>query len=126
MRRLLMSLALGTAALGGCAGRGTVAYTASYSEPSLAYVSPGVYAVEDVDEPMFYSDNFYWRLHGGVWYRSRYHDRGWAYASPPRAVMTINQPYAYVRFRGNGRFHARRDVRTAPGGVRVRDHRYWR
>jgi hypothetical protein len=122
-----MTLVLGGAALGGCAARGTVGYTATYSEPSLAYVSPGVYAVEDVDEPMFYTDGFYWRLHGGVWYRSNYYDRGWAYATPPRAVFTINQPYAYVRFHGNRHFQARRGVRTAPGGVRVRDHRgYWR
>lgn len=132
MRRLLMLIALATttAAIGaGCTGRGTVGYTAtaSYSQPSLAYVSPGVYVVEDYDQPVFYSNNAYWRYHNGLWYQSRFHDRGYVYYSqPPRAVISIQRPYAYVRYRGSVRYNAGRDVRRAPGGVRVRDHRYYR
>jgi hypothetical protein len=127
-----MALALGTVALGAgaaCTGTGTVRYTATatYSQPSLAYVSPGVYVVEDYNEPVFYSNNLYWRYHNGVWYRSQYHDRGFVYyAAPPRAVLSIQRPYAYVRYRGTTHYRAGRDVRHAPGGVRVRDHRYYR
>jgi hypothetical protein len=132
MRRLLMLIALATttAAIGaGCAGDGTVRYTATatYSQPSLAYVSPGVYVVEDYDQPVFYSNNVYWRYNNGLWYQSRYHDRGFVYYSrPPRAVVSIQRPYAYVRYRGSVRYNAGRDTRQAPGGVRVRDHRYYR
>lgn len=133
MRRLLMALALGTSALvtGACAGSGTATYgvSASYSTPDLAYVSPGVYVVADYDQPVFYTNNLYWRYDNGTWYQSRYYDRGWRYSAPPRALVTINQPYAYVRYRANTRYEARPN-----GRVIVRDHRrvnssdreYWR
>lgn len=123
MRRLLMALALGTSALvagAGCAGSGTATYgvSASYSTPDLAYVSPGVYVVADYDQPVFYTNNLYWRYDNGTWYQSRYYDRGWRYSRPPSALVTINRPYAYVRYRGNVHYEARPN-----GGVRVRDHR---
>ena len=130
MRRLLILLALTTGAVvagAGCNGRGTVAYTASggyYSQPSLAYVAPGVYVVEDYGAPVFYSNNRYWRYDNGRWYRSRYYDRGYTYwARPPRAVLSIDRPYAYVRYRSPTRYRATRDTYREPGGVRVRDHR---
>jgi hypothetical protein len=130
MRRLLLPIALATttAAVGvGCTGDGTIHYTAtaSYSQPALAYVSPGVYVVEDYDQPVFYSNNVYWRYQNGLWYQSRYHDRGFTYyARPPRAVVSIQRPNAYIHYRGSARYNAGRDTRHAPGGVRVRDHRY--
>ena len=40
------------------------------AQPELVYVSPGVYVIADYHEPVFYSDNYYWRYHGGYWYRS--------------------------------------------------------
>lgn len=129
MRRLLILLALTAGAVvagAGCSGRGTVAYTSSgyYSQPSLAYVAPGVYVVEDYGEPVFYSNNLYWRYDNGRWFRSRHYDRGWTYwARPPRAVMSIDRPYAYVRYRSPTRYRATRDTYREPGGVRVRDHR---
>lgn len=132
MRRLLMALVLGGSALAagaGCTGTGTVRYsaTATYSEPSLAYVSPGVYVVENYDEPVFYSNNLYWRYHNGLWYRSHYYDRGWTYyARPPHAVVSIQRPRTYIHYRGNVHYNAARDTRDARGGVRVRDHRRWR
>jgi hypothetical protein len=126
---MLVALATTTAAVGtACTGDGTVHYTAtaSYSQPSLAYVSPGVYVVEDYDQPVFYSNNVYWRYNNGLWYQSRYHDRGFVYyARPPSAVVSIQRPYAYVRYRSSTRYNAGRDTRHSPGGVQVRDHRYW-
>ncbi len=134
MRRLLIMFALTASALAaGCAGRGTVAYSSgvAYQQPSLAYVSPGVYVVADYNEPVFYSDNSYWLYRNNNWYRSNYYDRGWtSYSRPPRAVIGIQRPYAYVRYRPSERYrvnrdrtYRNRDVQQAPGGVQVRDHR---
>ena len=123
MRRLLMALALGTSALvasAGCAthGRATYAVSASYTQPDLAYVSPGVYAVADYNEPVFYTSNLYWRYDNGRWYSSRYHNSGWRYSTAPRALVTIDRPYAYVRYRPQTRYTVRAD-----GRVYIRDTR---
>jgi hypothetical protein len=128
MRRLLILLALSASALAaGCSGTGTVAYSSgvTYRQPSLAYVSPGVYAVADYNEPVFYADNSYWLYRNNGWYRSSYHDRGWTYyRRPPRAVLGIQRPYAYVRYRPSTRYRVERGrIHRAPGGVQVRDHR---
>jgi hypothetical protein len=89
---------LAAALAAGCAA--TVA-TDGYG-PDLVTVSPGVQVIADYDEPIFYSDGFYWRYDGGVWYRSTYYTGGWAYARPPVAVMRIQQPYAYRHYRPAG------------------------
>ena len=39
----------------------------------------GVYVVPDVPEDIFFRSGWWWRHHGGHWYRSRYYDRGWVY-----------------------------------------------
>lgn len=125
MRRLLIALALGSSALvagAGCTGRAHATYAVSggyaYSGPELAYISPGVYVVADYDEPVFYTNNSYWRYDNGVWYSSRYHDRGWRYSPAPRALVSIERPRAYVRYRPSVRYHVRAD-----GRIHVRDHR---
>lgn len=109
---------------GGCMVHGTTGvYGHAYVEqPQLVYVSPGVQVVYDYHEPVFYSDGFYWRYYGGVWYRSSYHSHGWVrYHRVPHAVARIDRPQAYVRYRGNARGHGR--VYRAPAGPEVRDHR---
>lgn len=121
MRRLLMALALGSGALvAGCAGSGQYTVSGAYVEtsPELAYVSPGVYVVADYSEPVFYADNAYWRYDNGVWYSSSRYNGGWRYSTAPRALVTIDRPYAYVRYRPQMRYQARAD-----GRVIVRDHR---
>ncbi len=126
MRRLIMALALGSGALvaTGCAGgTGRATYSVSSggyvdTSPELAYVSPGVYVVADYDEPIFYSNNSYWRNNNGVWYSSNRYNGGWRYSSAPRALVSINRPSAYVRYRPTTRYQARAD-----GRVIVRDHR---
>lgn len=106
MSRFTLSLLAAVALATGCVahGTGTVGYSATYTAttPDLVYVSPGVQVIADYDEPIFYSDNFYWRHHGGVWYRSSYYNRGWVYARPPHAVISINDPYRYRRYRPAG------------------------
>lgn len=38
-----------------------------------------VYAVPDIQDEIFFYSGWWWRPWEGRWYRSRYHDRGWAY-----------------------------------------------
>jgi hypothetical protein len=48
--------------------------------PELVVIpETNVYAVPDMQEEMFFSAGWWWRPWEGRWYRSRYHDRGWAY-----------------------------------------------
>jgi len=104
-------------ALGGCA-----ATVATGPAPDLVYVSPGVQVIADYDEPIFYSDGFYWRYYGGTWYRSTYYTGGWVYARPPVAVLRVDRPYAYSHYRPQGWVgHARTyppQRAAAPGGWR--------
>jgi hypothetical protein len=99
MRSIIPATFLLAAALAtGCAA--TVA-SDGYG-PDLVTVSPGVQVIADYDEPIFYSDGFYWRFYGGGWYRSSYYTGGWVYARPPVAVMQINRPYTYAHYRPSG------------------------
>ena len=98
--RLAGFLIVATMTISGCAAG--VAYEPPPANPELVYVSPGVQVIADYNEPIFYSDNFYWRNDGGVWYRSPYHTGGWAIATPPPAVARIDQPRGYVHYRPAG------------------------
>jgi hypothetical protein len=127
MRRLALLFITAAAAMAGaCTGtvqtRGTVVATSDGYDPDLVYVSPGVSVIADYDEPVFYSDSFYWRYYGGRWYRSPYHDRGWVYYSaPPTTITRIERPYAYRHYRPHG-YTVRRGVAPSRGGM-IRDHR---
>src|ERR1044071_7099 len=79
MRGLILSTALGAAALAGCYATGDVGYSASATytsapgaaddgyaaTPDLVTVQPGVQVVADYDEPVFFTDGFYWRYYDG-------------------------------------------------------------
>jgi len=82
----------------GCAGT----YEATPVGPSysadLVEVAPGVQVIADYDEPIFYSDGFYWRYYGNTWYRSPYYTGGWVLARPPVAILRIDRPHAYVHY----------------------------
>jgi hypothetical protein len=123
MNRIILAALVTSAALaGGCAGEGVYytgggAVTATTVAPDLVYVSPGVQVVANYEYPVFYADNYYWRYDNGLWYRSSWYTGGWAYATPPRTVMTIDRPYAYRYYRPSG---------YASGGAYVRDHRSYR
>jgi hypothetical protein len=97
-----------TAALAvGCAGETTVGYrTNGYVEastPDLAPVGGGVSVIADYDEPIFYSNGYYWWNYDGGWYRSNYYTGGWAYVDrPPTAVINIRAPLAYRHYRPHG------------------------
>ena len=123
------------ATLGACYTEGTVGYGATYGSggyasadvyattPDLVSVSPGVQVVADYDEPVFYTDGFYWRYYDGLWYRSSNYATGWYYwSSPPVAVLRIDRPYAYAHYRPSG-YVVRNRPRYRPAEVIVRDHR---
>ena len=137
MRRTILSAVLfaATAAAGGCFTSGEVGYStgpayasgggeAYVSTPDLVEVSPGVQVVADYDEPVFYTDGFYWRFYNNGWYRSNNYSTGWYfYERPPVAVLRIDRPYAYAHYRPQG-YVARNRARYRPiEQPVVRDHR---
>ncbi len=141
MRRLALlfvaaaSVGAGAACTGTVHTRGAVVATSDpYYEPDLVYVSPGVSVIADYDEPVFYSNNFYWRYYGGRWYRSPHYNRGWTYYSaPPRAIVSIQRPNAYRHYRPHGytvrrgvdrNRVERRDRDRDRGRPVIRDHRH--
>ena len=87
--------------------------------PDLVYAAPGVQVIADYDEPIFYSDGSYWRYYGNTWYRSPRYSGGWAYATPPAAVLHIDRPYAYAHYRPSGwQGHAARPAPAPHPGSR--------
>jgi hypothetical protein len=52
-----------------------------FDAPPNVVVLPGtdIYAVPDFEGELFFQGGWWWRPWGGHWYRSQYHDHGWAY-----------------------------------------------
>lgn len=66
----------------------------------MAYLGNGVYVIADYEEPIFYSNGFYWYNANGYWYRSRNYTSGWVYVDRPAySVSLIRNPYAYRHYR---------------------------
>jgi hypothetical protein len=112
MRGTILSAVVIAGALAGCYTTADVGYSTAapapaaeaYSNgPDLVAVSPGVQVVADYDEPVFFSDGFYWRFNDGYWYRSNNYATGWYYYErPPVAIVRIDRPYAYAHYRPAG------------------------
>lgn len=113
-KNALLSAIVSALLLVGCAGSAHVHGSASISAPELVYVSPGVQVIADYREPIFYSDSYYWRYNGNVWYRSSNHTRGWVRYQAPAAVLRIERPSAYVYYRGSARASTAAAHRDAP------------
>ncbi len=118
----------------GCLGTATVSGGGGGyydSQPDLVEIEPGVQVIVDYDEPIFYSDNYYWRNDGGSWYRSSYYNRGWVSAQPPVVVGRVSMSGNYRHYRPAGYQPGVRDHRDNRGynnndngrGPEVRDHR---
>jgi len=129
-RYLLPVMLLGALAASGCySEEPAVGYSASvgYAGPDMAYVAPGVQVIADYDDPIFYSDGFYWRNDGGYWYRSPYYTGGWVgVRDVPYGIRGVQEPWRYSHYRAgatwnNGRWEGGRAV--SGGGGYVRDHR---
>lgn len=147
MQRILLSVVAALGISAGCYHQGDVGVGYSYGyaapAPSMYYVSPGVSVVAYSDYPVFYSDNYYWRYDGGLWYRSSYYSGGWvAWNNVPYGVRSIDRPYRYARYQPNPRWSSQpnrgayvRDQRTynrgyqpatRPAAPVVRDQRTYR
>jgi hypothetical protein len=140
MQKLLLA-AIASLGFAGCYTHGDVGMGATYSSgngyyasggggyyanPQLYYYGPGVSVVAYSDDPVFYSDGYYWRYYGGTWYSSSYYGGGWTLAyNVPYGVRTIRQPTSYARFQpGQGWTRVNASGGAYTGGAPVvRDHR---
>ncbi|MGE0869956.1 MAG: hypothetical protein AB7P03_15425 [Kofleriaceae bacterium] len=111
MRSTLILLVL--AALGSGCGPATIGYSASVSAstPDLVAIGPGTYVIADYDEPIFYSNGYYWRNYEGYWYRSPSYISGWVQVyRPPITISRIQRPWSYRHYRPHGYVYRRRPV----------------
>lgn len=129
-RYLLPVMLLGALAASGCYSEEPgVAYAGSYgyAGPSMAYVGPGVQVIADYDDPIFYSDGFYWRWDSGYWYRSPYYTGGWVTVRDvPYGIRQVRDPWRYSHYRSGARWngtHWEGGVSVTGRGPAVRDHR---
>jgi hypothetical protein len=125
MRTSLFHSVLFLGLAGGCMGSGHFAVNGEVTAPDLVVISPGVQVIANYDEPIFYSENYYWRNDGGAWYRSQYHTGGWARVEVvPVTIRSIERPSAYVHYHGEVRASEHVEHREAqPQRPEVRDHR---
>src|SRR5262249_27024834 len=105
MRNLIAcSLATVLAASAGCYTDAVAQPAPAYgysADPSLEPVAPRLQVVDDLDYPVFYSDNAYWLYDDGYWYTSPYWWGGWAgvgIVGVPFAVRSIRSPFAFAHF----------------------------
>lgn len=96
----------------------TITFTAP---PPMVVVQPGVQVVENYDEEVFFSDNYYWARRDGRWFRTRSHQGGWVVVEPryvPRAIVVL-PPGRYRHYRHEQeqeREHGRGPVIVVPEG----------
>ncbi len=126
--RVLLPAAILVAALagGGCYSDDVAVgpgYAAGYAgDPGMVYISPDVEVISDYDYPVFYSTGLFWRNDGGIWYSSRWRDRGWGVSyNVPMGIRGIDRPFAYAHYHGGGIYG-----RGARGGVYARGGGYGR
>ena len=121
----LMLIGAAAACSVGCTARAGVAGYARtgppiyYSEPpTLVYVGPEVWVVQDAAYPVYYSDGYYWSYYDDVWYRSDTYEGSWLRVDfnivPTRIIHRDHT--AYVHYRGS----AGAQTRVAPRGPAMR------
>lgn len=138
MKKILLLVVTAVGSSAGCYTRGDVGMSGTYSTgggyyasggPQLYYYSPGVSVVAYSDDPVFYSDNYYYRYNNGIWYQSPYWNSGWQVSyNVPYGVRSIDRPHSYARFQpGQGwtrvNVGATGSTGYQQGGVQVRDNR---
>lgn len=110
--KLMIALALGAGAVTVGCGPANVHVTAT-TNPRLVWVEPGVWIVESSPYAVYYSDGYYWRYDGGIWYRSPYYNDGFVRVQlgiVPRIVVGAYRP-VHVHYRAPSHVHARPIVR---------------
>jgi hypothetical protein len=105
---------LAAAALAGCAGgEATYSGEVTVTSPELVAIQPGVEVVADADEPLFYSDGYYFLYRDGMWLRSDSYRGGFARIDVqmvPDQLRRLPEPRHYAHFRrtDEGRAYAQR------------------
>ena len=95
-RFVLFALALSFAGAG-C--HASVRGNATVTAPELVLVEGDVWVVERYHEPVFYTEGYYWRWYGGVWYRSTVHTGNWVSVTVvPASVQRIPKPEVYANY----------------------------
>ena len=111
------------ASLAGCAGTsGDVKHAGDVrvSSAELIEIEPGIQVVADAEEPVFFSDGFYWLHRDGYWLRSNNASRGFMRVElsyVPERIRSIERPQTYVQYRrhmGRDRVQARANVPPEP------------
>jgi hypothetical protein len=121
LARLAIPALLVMVVTSGCLVHGRAGMSATVGQPDLVLVEPGVYVIQDYDEPVFYSEGSYWWYSSGVWYSSRVHTGGWVRVHrPPVMIGRIHRPNTYVHWHAGGSVRGRGHVTARP---QVRDHR---
>jgi hypothetical protein len=120
-RHMLLGVMTATALAAGCIGGYSAPLSSEAYAPDLVYAAPGVQVIADYDQPIFYTDNVYWRYDGGTWYRSSSYDGGWQYATPPSALVRIDRPSRFAHYRPQG-WVARQDRRPEREGTSQQRH----
>lgn len=118
---LVVALAFST---GGCLVRGTGTVGSAVvatPEPLLVELDAGVWVIEDYDDPVFYTDGFFWLYRDDGWYRSSSHTGDWVRVqAAPQVVVRLERPRQYVHYRAEPGRRVRRGPR---GPINVRDRR---
>ncbi len=107
MNRIFLPVLVASALATGCYGTtaGSMGYSTNVGMvgPDLAYVSPGVSVVADFNEPIFFSDGFYWRNQNNGWHRSNFYNTGWQGGfAAPYGVVSIGNQNRFRNYRPNG------------------------
>jgi hypothetical protein len=93
---------LAAAMLAGCAGETQYVGDVHVTSPELVTIQPGVEVIADADDPLFYTDGYYWLYRDGVWLRSDSYNTGFARVTPdlvPGHLRELREPEAYAHYR---------------------------
>jgi len=123
---LALAFAVPGASLAGCTPAGSVYVEPSIGAPlpTLVYLEPGLWVVADSNDPLFYSDGYYWLYDAGLWYRSVSYRSGFARVhmrAVPREVLSVDRPRRYAHYRPP--MNARVRTGPPPSESWIRDHR---
>src|SRR5262245_33244430 len=129
-QRISICAFVGALSLASCYGTGDVEYSGEVrvTSPELVVLSPGVSVIADADEPLFYSDGYYYLYRDGYWLRSATFRSGFArvdFTYVPQRIRVIERPQMYVQYRrhmGRDRFARERQPQQRMPGDTERDH----
>jgi len=100
-----------------------------FSAPPEVVVLPettGVYVVPEAEHDIYFWNGYWWRPHGGRWFRSAYYDRGWAYYSATPEFYYDVDPYWRRHYHDQSWYGHRWEYRRIPHGELQHNWRQWR